>query len=72
MIINLDETTITERIVACIVNGIIECKKKFMKIAFVGVDKKEQKLFEELIKESGVMFSCFKDYEKAKEWVFKC
>ncbi|MGN0329132.1 MAG: hypothetical protein ACI4D4_09140 [Lachnospira sp.] len=72
MIINLDETTITERIVACIVNGIIECKKKFMKIAFVGVDKKEQKLVEEIIKESGVMFSYFKDYEKAKEWVLKC
>lgn len=43
MIINLDETIVTEQIAACIVNGIIECTKRFMKIAFVGVGKKEQK-----------------------------
>lgn len=71
MIINLDETTITEQIVACIVNGIIECKKKFMKIAFVGVGKKEQKLFEKMMKQSGIIVSYLKDYEKAKEWVLK-
>ena len=35
MIINLDETTVTEQIEACIVNGIIESKKKFMKIATI-------------------------------------
>ena len=71
MIINLDETTVTEQIVACIVNGIIECKKKFMKIAFVGVARKEQKQFEKIMKESGIMVSYLKDYEKAKEWVLK-
>ncbi len=71
MIINLDETTITEQIAACIVNGIIECKKKFMKIAFVGVGKKEQKLFEKMMKQSGIIVSYLKDYEKAKEWVLK-
>ena len=43
MIINLDETIVSEQIVECIVNGIIECTKKFMKIAFVGVGKKQQK-----------------------------
>lgn len=69
MIINLDETTVTDRIAACIVNGIIECKKRFMKIAFVGVGKKEQKSFEKIREESGIMVSYFKDYEKAKEWV---
>ena len=69
LIINLDETTVTDRIAACIVNGIIECKKRFMKIAFVGVGKKEQKSFEKIREESGVLVSYFKDYEKAKEWV---
>lgn len=42
MIINLDETMITEKIVASIINGITECKKKFRKIAFVGVGRKEK------------------------------
>lgn len=71
MIINLDETTITEQIIACIENGIRECKKRIMKIAFVGVDRKEQKQFERTMKESGIMISFLKDYEKAKEWVLK-
>ncbi len=71
MIINLDETIVSDRIAECIVNGIIECKKRFMKIAFVGVGKKEQKQFEKIGEESGVMVSYFKDYEKAKEWILK-
>ena len=71
MIINLDETIVSEQIVECIVNGIIECTKKFMKIAFVGVDKKQQKKFEKIKKEDGVMVSFWTDYEKAKEWVLK-
>ena len=41
-----------------------------MKIAFVGVGRKEQKQFEKITNESGVMVSYLKDYEKAKEWVW--
>ena len=70
MIINLDETNVSEKIAECITNGIIKCTKRFMKIAIVGVGKKEQKLFEKIKKESGVVISYFKDYEKAKEWIF--
>lgn len=71
MIINLDETIVSEQIAECIINGIIECTKKFMKIAFVGVGKREQKKFKKIEKESGVIVSYMKDYEKAKEWVLK-
>lgn len=71
MIINLDETVVSEQIAACIVNGIIECTKKFMKIDFVGVGKKDQKQFEKIKNESGVLVSYLKDFEKAKEWVLK-
>ena len=55
MIINLDETNVFEKIAECIANGIIKCKKSYMKIAIVGVGKKEQKLFKKIKKESGVM-----------------
>ncbi|MGN0480298.1 MAG: hypothetical protein ACI4EV_01870 [Lachnospiraceae bacterium] len=71
MIINLDETVVSEQIAECIVNVILECRKRFIKIAFVGVDKKAQKQFEKIRKESSVMVSYLKDYEKAKEWVLK-
>lgn len=71
MIINLDETIVSEPIAECIVNGIMECTKRFKKIAFVGVCKKEQKQFEKLKNRSGIVVSYLKDYEKAKEWVLK-
>ena len=70
MIVNLDETTISASIADCIANCIVECKKKFIKIAFVGVGKK-QRYFEKLKKESGIVISFFNDYEKAKEWLLK-
>ena len=71
MIINLDETIVSDQIVECIVNGIIECPKRIRKIAFVGIGKKEQKKFGRLNTESGVIISFFSDFEKAKEWTFK-
>ncbi|MGN0316716.1 MAG: hypothetical protein ACI4E1_02160 [Lachnospira sp.] len=71
MIINLDETIVSQQIAECIVNGIIECTKRFLKIAFVGVGKKEQKQFEKISKDAGVIIAFINDYEKAKEWVLK-
>lgn len=71
MIINLDETIVTSQIVECIVNSIIECPKRFMKIAFLGIAKREQKRFEKIKKDTGTIISFLNDYEKAKEWILK-
>ena len=59
MIINLGETTITEKIVVSIINGITECKKRFLKIAFVGVGGKEQKQLGKIMKKTGIAVSLF-------------
>ena len=48
MIVNLDETAVTERIAAQIVDGILQCPKRFLTIAFVGVGRKERKLFDRI------------------------
>ena len=69
MIINLDETDITEKIAETIVTAITETDKIFRKIAFVGVDKCWQKSFNR-IKEKDIAVKFFSDYEKAKEWMF--
>lgn len=69
MIINLDETTVSDKIIDCIVHGILECPKRFMKIAFVGVAKKQQKFFGSINKEAGIIVAFLNDYEKAKEWI---
>ncbi|MCR5479072.1 MAG: hypothetical protein K6F27_04335 [Ruminococcus sp.] len=68
MIIDLDETEITEQIVRTIVDAIIEANKVFRKIAFVGVEKHWQKQLG-AIKTKGFAVRFIGDYEKAKEWV---
>ena len=57
------------RIIDCIVQSILECPKRFMKIAFVGVAKKQQKFFGSINKEAGIIVAFLNDYEKAKEWI---
>ena len=69
MIINLDKTVITHRIADTIVTTIIDMDKAIRKIAFVGVNKRWHRSFNDL-KRKGIVFSFFSDYEKAKEWLF--
>jgi len=69
MIINLDETMITEAIENEIVNGLLVCNKQFRKIAFVGVSRKHHTKFKEIHDRTGALVKYLNDYEKAKEWV---
>lgn len=69
MIINLDETVITEGIEHAIEAGLSEGKKRFKKIAFVGVDRKHQIKLITGLSRSGAAVKFLDDYEKAKEWV---
>ena len=67
MIIDLDETNITEKIVKMIVDAILETNKVFRKIAFVGIEKHWHKQIG-AIKQKGIAVRFIDDYEKAKEW----
>ena len=67
MIIDLDETDVTELIVRTIVDAVLETNKLFRKIAFVGVEKHWQKQLG-AIKTKGIAVRFIDDYEKAKEW----
>ncbi len=69
MILNLDETQMTEKIVDGIEEKIFKCSKSFVKIAFVGVEREYRASIKKRLKRYPVMTSFFKDYEKAKEWV---
>ena len=68
MIINLDDTDITEQITGTIVNTVLETDKVFRKIAFVGVRPYWCKEIRK-IEGKGIAVSFFDDYEKAKEWL---
>ena len=68
MIINIDKTTIDDEIISCIVNGIISSHKHFMKISFVGVKKRRDRVaFREIQNITGCLVSFFDDFEKAKQ-----
>ncbi len=69
MIINLDETVITEQIAETIIIGLLETKKSIKKIAFVGVDNRWRRSFG-VIRKIGIDITFLSDYEKAKEWLF--
>lgn len=70
MIINLDETEIDGDIISVITDSIINCGKRFMKIAFVGVAyHSDCRAFRKIQRETGCAVSFFSDYEKAKEWL---
>lgn len=67
MIINLDETVITEKIVHHIVDEIQNCPKKCRKIVFVGVNRIWEKGLKRIQTSTGALVSFIDDYEKAKE-----
>ena len=69
MMINLDETTITDEIAETIAKGLTECQKTFRKIAFVGADRKYHHVFSRISDKKGTVIKYMDDYEKAKEWV---
>ena len=70
MIINLDKTYIDKDIVECITGQIISSPKRFMKIAFVGVEKRRLRTeFRVIQSQTGCAVEFFADYEKAKQWV---
>ena len=69
IIINLDETVITNAIVNCIVDKLTESNKVFMKIAFVGVNRKYRSQFSQIQKAKKTAICFFSDYEKAKKWL---
>jgi len=69
MIINLDETLITDAIREVIVSHLTAASKRFKKIAFVGVDRRHWPSFDIIHHDTGAALAYFDDYEKAKEWV---
>lgn len=68
IVINIDETIVTENIITCLVDTIKNSDKAFMKIAFVGVGKKEQRELTKKLSQCDFLLEFFSDYEKAKEW----
>ena len=69
MIVNLDETVVTEAMAAEIAACITGCGKHFARIAFVGLNWKVKRHIVVLLQGCGAQIAFLHDYERAKEWV---
>lgn len=66
----LDETLVTKDIVEKTVNLLCGGRKRFMRVCFIGTDRKIKKMFCNALKgKSNFAFSFINDFEKAKEWL---
>ena len=66
----LDETLVTKDIVEKILGLLCEGQKRFMRVCFIGTDKKIQQMFRGALKgKSSFTISFINDFEKAKEWL---
>ena len=69
IIINLDKTILDNDLVSWIADTIIQSSKRFMKIAFVGVQHSKRAALRKIQYNKGCAVSFFDDYERAKQWL---
>lgn len=68
----LDETLITEPLMDEIMRLLCSERKQFMRICFIGTDRKSKRLLKYALCNKGIFAVAFiNDTEKAKEWLIK-
>ena len=66
----LDETLITEQLIDEVVCLLCSNRKKFMRICFIGADRKSKRLLKYALCNKSIFAIAFiNDTEKAKEWL---
>lgn len=66
----LDETLVTTVLVDEIVKLLCDEQKKYVRVCFIGTDKKIQKMFRDALhNRSRFAFAFINDFEQAKEWL---
>lgn len=63
------ETIITENIIFAVKKAILDSRKRFVKIAFCGFDRKIQKIFNKVFSNKGFGIGFFAGLEDAKQWL---
>lgn len=64
-----DETKVTDKIINAVKHSILDCGKIYMKIAFVGLDKKSVHKIKKDLFGKGFGISFLNGLEDAKEWL---
>ena len=64
-----DETEITDKIVKAVKHAVCDSGKRFLKVAFVGLDRKSVRKFRKALSDNGFLTGFLKGLEDAKEWL---
>ena len=67
----LNESEVTANVVSAISDALINTPKRFMKVCFVGTDKRTERALKVSLKERTFALAFIDDLEKAKEWLVK-
>lgn len=65
----LNETIITEELISVIADALIKPGKQFMRVAFVGADRRSCRKLKKLLYGHGFAINFFDGIEPAKEWL---
>lgn len=65
----LDETDITDGIIDMISASLLNTRKRFMRAAFIGADRRTAKILKKRLYGNGFALCFFSDFEKAKQWL---
>lgn len=65
----LNETDITDEVISLIAASLLDTKKHFMRVAFIGADKRTAKELKKRLYGHGFGLCFFADFEKAKIWL---
>ncbi|MGN1340590.1 MAG: hypothetical protein ACI4WS_09890 [Oscillospiraceae bacterium] len=65
----LNETDITEGVIEMITKSLLDTKKRFMRVAFIGADRRTAKELKKRLYGNGFGLGFFGDFEKAKQWL---
>lgn len=65
----LNETIITEELISVIAEALIKPGKQFMRVAFVGADRRSCRKLKKLLYGHGFAMNFFDGIEPAKEWL---
>ena len=67
--VNLDETKVSDRLVHAITEKLLHGEKRFTRVVFVGVNRKEKRYIQNLLSGATFAYNFINDFEKAKEWL---
>lgn len=64
-----DETVVTDWILDAVTHSVLDCGKRFLKIAFVGLDRKSIGVLRKALSKKGFSMAFLRGLEDAKAWL---